>query len=49
MDRGIDTEDVEHIYNGILLSHKKEQNNSSGSNMDRASNYLSESDLLHSV
>ena len=23
-----------HIYNGILLSHKKEQNNSIGSNMD---------------
>ena len=49
MDRGVDTEDVEHIYNGILLTHKKEQNNSSCSNMDTASNYLSESHLLHSV
>ena len=49
MDRGVDTEDVEHIYNGILLRHKKEQNNSSCSNMDTASNYLSESHLLHSV
>ena len=26
MDRRIDEEDVVHIYNGILLSHKKEQN-----------------------
>ena len=25
---------VVHIYNGILLSHKKEQNNAIGSNMD---------------
>ena len=25
--RGIDKEDVVHIYNGISLSHKKEQNN----------------------
>ena len=24
---GMDKEDVAHIYNGILLSHKKEQNN----------------------
>ena len=24
--RGMDKEDVVHIYNGILLSHKKEQN-----------------------
>ena len=23
-DRGMDKEDVVHIYNGILLSHKKE-------------------------
>ena len=49
MDRGTDTEDVEHVYNGILLRHNKEQNNASCSNMDRPSNYLSESDLLHSV
>ena len=26
--------DVVHIYNGILLSHKKEQNNAICSNMD---------------
>ena len=25
-NRGMDKEDVEHIYNGILLSHKKERN-----------------------
>ena len=24
--RGMDKEDVAHIYNGILLSHKKERN-----------------------
>ena len=26
IDRGMDKEDVVHIYNGILLSHKKEWN-----------------------
>ena len=26
IDRGMDKEDVAHIYNGILLNHKKEQN-----------------------
>ena len=26
MDRGMDKKDVVHICNGILLSHKKEQN-----------------------
>jgi len=25
IDRGIDKEDVVYVYNGILLSHKKEQ------------------------
>ena len=25
-DRGMEEEDVVHIYNGILLSHKKEKN-----------------------
>ena len=30
----MDKEDVVHIYTGILLSHKKEQNNSICSNMD---------------
>ena len=28
INRGMDKEDTEHIYNGILLSHKKEQNGS---------------------
>ena len=26
INRGMDKENVVHIYNGILLSHKKEQN-----------------------
>ena len=30
----MDSEDVVHIHNGILLSHKKEQNNAICSNMD---------------
>ena len=34
IDRGADKEDVVHIYNGILLSHKEEQNNAICSNMD---------------
>ena len=33
MDRWVDKEDVVHIYNGILLSHKKEWNNAIRSNM----------------
>ena len=32
----MDKEDVIHIYNGILLSHEKERNNSICSNMDEA-------------
>ena len=31
---GMDKEDEVHIYNGILLSHKKEQNNAICSNMN---------------
>ena len=31
---GIDKEDVVHVYNGILFSHIKEQNNAICSNMD---------------
>ena len=31
---GIDKEDVVHIYNGILLSHKEEWSNAICSNMD---------------
>ena len=30
----MDKEDVVHIYNGILLDHKKERNNAICSNMD---------------
>ena len=32
--KGIDKEDVVHVHNGILPSHKKEQNNTICSNMD---------------
>ena len=35
IDRGMDKEDVVHIYNGILLSHQKELNSTICSNMDR--------------
>jgi len=34
-DRGLDREDGVHIYNGILLSHKKEWNNANYSNVDK--------------
>ena len=34
IDRGMDKDDVVHIYNGLLLSHKKEQNNAICSNTD---------------
>ena len=34
INRGMDKEDVVHIYNGILLSHKKEQSNAICSNLD---------------
>ena len=33
-DRLIDKEDMVHIHNGILLSHKKEWNNAICSNMN---------------
>ena len=32
-------EDVVHTYNEILLSHKKEQTNTIGSNMDATRDY----------
>ena len=35
----MDKEDVVPIYNGILLSHKKEQNNAICSNMDATRDY----------
>ena len=38
-DRGIDKEDMVHIYNRILLSHKKEWNNAICSNMDGPRDY----------
>ena len=34
IDRWTDEEDVLYIHNGILFSHKKEQNNAICSNMD---------------
>ena len=34
INRRMDKEDVVHIYNGILLSHKKEQNNAICSDME---------------
>ena len=39
IDRGMDKENVVHIHNGLLLSHKKEQNNAICSNMDGARDY----------
>ena len=39
IDRWIDKEDVVHIYNGILLSHKKEWNHAICSNMDEPRDY----------
>ena len=39
VNRGMDKEGVVHIYNGILLSHKKEQNNTICSNMDATRDY----------
>ena len=39
IDRGMDKEDVVHIYNGILLSHKKERNNAICNNMDGHRDY----------
>ena len=37
----MDKEDVVHIYNGILLSHKKEQNRSTIQPSNSAPGYLS--------
>ena len=38
-DRWMDKEDVVHIYNGILLSHKKEWNNAICSNIGGPRDY----------
>ena len=40
INRGMDKEDVVHINNGILLSHKKEWNNAICSNMNGPRDYL---------
>ena len=40
IDRGMDKEDVVYLYNGVLLSHKKEWNNAICSNMDEPRDYL---------
>ena len=39
IDRWMDKEDVVHVYNGILLSHRKEQNNAIYRNMDATRDY----------
>ena len=41
-DRGMDKEDAVHIYNGILVSHKKEWNNAICSNMGGPRDYHAE-------
>ena len=41
IDRGMDKEDVVHIYNRISLSHKKEQKNAICSSMDEPRDYHS--------
>ena len=41
-DRGMDKEDVVHIYDRILLSHRKEQNNGFCRNMDGPREYHTE-------
>ena len=43
-DRGRGKEDVAHICNGILLSHEKECNNATYSNMDQPEDYHTKSD-----
>ena len=39
IDGGTDKEDVIHVYNGILLSHKKEHSNAICSNTDGPRQY----------
>ena len=39
INRGMDKEDAVHIYNGILLNHKKGQNNVIYRNMDGPRDY----------
>ena len=42
IDKGMGEEDVVRMYNGILLSHKKEQNNAIYINMDGPRDFHSE-------
>ena len=54
IDRRMGKEDVVHMYNGILLSHKKEWNNAICSNMDATRDYhtklsKSEKDKYHMI
>ena len=54
IDRWMDKEDVVYMYNGILLSHKKEWNNGICSNMDGPRDYhtkwsKSERDKYHMI
>ena len=42
IDRWMDTDDVVHVYNGTLLSHKKEWNNAICSNIDGPRDYHTE-------
>ena len=44
VDRSMDKEDVVCIYNGILLTHKKEWNNAVCSNMDGPGDYHTKSE-----
>ena len=44
MDRGMDKEDVVHMYNGILLSHQKEWIHAICSNMDGPRDYHTKTD-----
>ena len=42
IDRGMDREDVVHIYNGILLSHKKNEMMPFAFNMDTSRDFHTE-------
>ena len=42
IDKGMDKEDVVHMYNGILLSHKKEQNSTICRGVDGSRDCLTE-------
>ena len=49
INRGMDKEDVIHRYDGILLSHKKEQNNAICSNVDAARDYHTKSERKRQI